>query len=356
MKVLTKKPIAPPARPQWAEPGTGRVTIHDVARVCGVSKATVSKALSPSPASRLSQHTRQRVIDAASKLGYRASSFARGLSQQKTHSIGLVFSRATPMLFGAYEHLASAIAQTLRAYEYHLLFIPVYGKAEEVREVLAEQRVDACLVMQPATTSLLANLAAFNLPTVLINEQADVDLPQILMDDVGGMDQLMTHLFELGHRAITFFHGDHVGQHYSYSLRERAFLDAMRLAGHSGGADVFVGAADQLVADIRAGRRASTAVVSFNSQVGFDVLCAAWRHGVRMPADLSLASFDDSDPFRRAVPAPTVVDVPMQEAGRRAVEVLIAHAERGEALHAGRIVLPERLIVRESTGPAPRRD
>lgn len=355
---MTSKSVAFPARRSRPAPLPGRggahdsrATIADVARLCGVSKGTVSKAISNHTAGEVASDTRQRVLAAAAKLGYRANSFARALAQRKTRTIGLVFNRTTPMLFGAYEPLASAVADALRRNEYHLLFIPLYGRPDEVHEILADQRVDGCLAMQPADTAMLAALNRFALPSVLINERADGSFCQVLVDDAGGTQSAVSHLFDLGHRRIVYYHGPHVGAHYSYSLRERAFLDAMRLADASGGARVFVGTAEELLAAVVTEERPATAVISHNSLVGFDVLCACWRRQLRVPDRLSLLCFDDVEPLRRSVPAPTVVDVPLAQAGRRAAELLLAHLEDGRPLPDQPIVLPEQLIVRESTGP-----
>jgi LacI family transcriptional regulator len=192
----------------------GRPTITDVARKSGVSKTTVSVILNKSPASqRVSPETQERVRLIAEQLGYRPNWRARALSNQKTHTIGVLYTPPMPIVVrGNYEGIMIGINEVLTQNGYHLLFVPLSKDPNDWESVLLDQRMDGCLVLSRVRDPLLPLLKKGRLPVTLVNAYPNYNLPCVMADDYEGAKESTRHLLGLGHRDIVFFLG-HQPQH-----------------------------------------------------------------------------------------------------------------------------------------------
>lgn len=336
-----------------------RISISDVARACGVSKATVSLALNPdSENSRLRDSTRQRVLRVVQELGYRPNWRARALASNRTRSLGLVYGQPFPDMSGAYESMGSVIAQTLFSFGYHLVFMPLLGQPSAWRHMVLDHRVDASLVMPPMPEGLASVLAEIEHPAILMNcDDPGTQAPRILPDDEGATDAVVDHLVALGHRRVLFYEEAKGPGHYSRAVRRNRFLGRMRQVGLGAGALTVAADADEVAAQLAeglsAGREAPTAILAVKADRAIDLLYGLWRRGVRVPADVSIATFDDPWVLARMTPPLTTVATPMTDIGRQAAEMLVRSIESSTPLEPVRILVPARLIVRDSTA-APR--
>ena len=183
-----------------------RVTINQLAEACGLAKSTVSIALREPEGQMASirPDTRRRVVETAQRLGYRPSYRARALAASRSHCVGLIYARECYFHGDFYQRVLSSCSAHLTARNYDLMLVPALGDGDRWARRLLDQRVDGCLVVQPMPEGLEGVLRAESLPGVLINLDADVDLPQIRLDHRQALRLLFEHLVHFGHRHIAF--------------------------------------------------------------------------------------------------------------------------------------------------------
>lgn len=329
-----------------------RPTILDVANHCGLSKATVSKALNASVDSKLvSEQTRVRVQEAAKSLGYRPSWRGQMLARRRSQAIAIAYSSpvgAVPR--GVYWEIADGLEQHLTAREYTPTFLHVRRAEERVEQMLSDGRFDGCISLGLIAPTVLSMLRRHKVPAVLINSGADASWSRVNPNDELGGARAMAHLLGLGHRRILYYAGAAVLDHPSATLRYNAYRTAMTEAGLEA-LPAFIGTADAMVNHLRsAGDSAPTAIVDFEHWSAIRLLQALWRRGIRVPGDLSLVTFNDTHPVADLTPPLTTVALPGTEMAVRAVEMLMRQLEEPDR-KAETLVLDETLVVRESTAP-----
>jgi LacI family transcriptional regulator len=335
-----------------ARPG-GRVTVRDIAAATGVSIATVSRVLNEH--SNVAPHTRDLVRRAVEQLGT-PSPRTGGRAAQ-----GAVYVRCPYLLTDYFGLIVSSIAETLELYGRQLVLDA--GEASQQAAVLPTLAVrpgigGAILILPPEPDDDLEALRTNGFPFVVVDPRTATprDIAAVSATHFAGARSVARHLVELGHRRIGVLAGPH------------NWLAAQaRLAGHASAlADVGVLPTPELVRPGEPttgfGYRAAgelldlpdrpTALVGFNDKIAVGALAAAGERGLRVPADLSVAGFDDIDLAQATSPRLTTVRQPLQEMGRMAVGLLVRLLERHrlDALH---VELSTELVIRESTGPVP---
>lgn len=309
-----------------------RTSIRDVAAEAGVSVTTVSHVLNQVDGTRVSPQTRERVEAAARRLGYAANGLARGLRLQRSQTLALLSDRiaTTPhagrIILGAQEAAA--------ARGWVLMLLTTGDDAEvERREIraLMQHRVDAVLyaTMYHREVRVPAELRA--LPVVLLDAtSADRTLPSVVPDEVGAGHAAVRELLDHGHRRITFLNNaDDIPATHG---RLRGYREALAAAG----------IAEQPVAieesDTPGGYRAArrvlgdparpTALICFNDRMAMGAYRAAAEHGLRIPEDVSIVSFDNQELIAEGLhPGLTTVALPHYEMGAWAVETIVGHLE-----------------------------
>jgi DNA-binding LacI/PurR family transcriptional regulator len=325
------------------------VTIRDVAREAKVSVATVSRALS-SP-HQVNQATRERVLAIADQFGYRPSPAARSLITGKTGNIGLVMpDLANPFFTGVLKNVQSRAHQSGYG-----VFIGDSDEDPAVEEELVRsmaKQVDGVLLCSPGIKDSQIAALAQNTTLVLLNRRVR-GISAALMDSAGGMRQSVEHLAALGHKRIAFLSGPRGS--WSNKLRLRGLRGAAEKTNveivilgpfaprYSGG----VQAADLALAE------KVTAIIAYNDIMALGALARFHERGIDVPGELSLTSFDDLVYAAVSAPALTTVAMPVDAAGRLAVELLISRlSDPGSpVVHQE---LPTQLIVRGTTGKPPR--
>lgn len=331
------------------------VTIKDVARVAQVSVATVSRALNGH--GNVAEEVRHRVLAAAQELRYTPHAAARSLSSRRTQTLGVVL----PDLHGEFfSELMRGIDQIARAQRLHLLVSSYHGNPEEQGAALRAMRgrVDGLLVMSPfvAAPTLLSEHLEPSLPAVLINSQAGLDGTAVLgVDNHGGAMAMVEHLVASGHRRIAFIAGPQ--DNFDAHERLRGYREALQRLLPGAQEWVLPGDFDE-ASGHRAGRELLAAsprpdaVFAANDMMALGCLFAFAQAGVRVPADIALAGFDDIPLARYVHPALTTIRVNIAELGARAARLLIAKVA-GEATNESSVLMTE-LIVRESSAEANR--
>lgn len=329
-----------------------RPTILDVAHHCGLSKATVSKALNaPAGAKLVSDETRARVQDAVKQLGYRPSWRGQVLARRRSQAIAVTYSSPTGAVpRGVYWEIVDGLEKQLVEREYIPTFLHVRRAEERVEQMLSDGRFDGCISLGLIAPSVLAMLRRHQIPSVLINSGADETWSRVNPNDGQGGAAAMAHLIGQGHRRILYYAGQALLDHPSAVAREGAYRRCMSEAGLEP-LPAFVGAPDALVEHIKkSGAAAPTAVVDFEHWSAIRLLQALWRGGVHVPSDISLVTFNDTHPVADVIPPLTTVALPGQAMAVRAVEMLMRQLEEPER-EPETVVLDETLVVRESTAP-----
>jgi LacI family transcriptional regulator len=189
-------------------------------------------------------------------------------------------------------------------------------------------------------------------PYVSLNEVVGKPVSTVLADDVMGTTLAMAHFYELGHRKVAYTNAEHWAfEHYSLAERHNTVLRWAQEHGMqvAAGHDARYQTADNFLASAVI-RQGATAVLCYDHQIALQVLGAASRMGLRIPEDFSLICFNDVFPVAELLPPLTVVAVSGESMGRTAAKMLI-EAIQGAVDLPSQVRLPEKLIVRSSTGP-----
>lgn len=329
------------------------VTIHDVARLAGVSPATVSRVLNGS-SHAVREATRRRVLEAVRRLDYYPNRLARSLLRRQTAVVGLLVPDVSNPYYAsilrgiedvAHQHgLAVMLCNTDRD--------PT--KQRHYLQTLLEHRVDGVVAAGGTFTREDLRMVGGRLPVVAVGRHPS-EVPCVRVDNVQAAYQACQHLLALGHTRVGFL----AGPHSSLTARDRVrgYRLALRKAGVEFRSAWVAWSEFTAEGGYRAAREVVsasrvTALVASNDQMALGALRALWELGLRVPADVSLVGFDDTPVAAAAVPALTTVAIPAYELGRRAMELLL-RVRAGEAV--ADVVLAVQLRVRESTAPPPSR-
>src|SRR3954469_16684376 len=177
-----------------------RPTISDVAKLCGVTPATVSRVLNGKKKFQASQAVRDKILETAQKLGYVPDLAARNLNRRSTRIIGLFSSPQTHVAEGINESLIEGIANTLHASGYDVFFelAPSGGNA------MPFWRFDGAILMQAPKPETVTELDRRRVPYVCVNERVGNPTAYVVADDAMGANRALEHLGQLGHKRIAY--------------------------------------------------------------------------------------------------------------------------------------------------------
>ncbi len=335
--------------------------MQDVARLAGVSTATVSRALNTPEL--VSAETHQRVMAAIHELDYKINLAARNLRTNRTGTLAIVIPTiADPVINRAVEAVEDA------AIEHGMTLLMCSTRGEAAREqayirLLTQQTVvDGVLYISPrAAPEDVLRLAHGDAPLVLCNYvMDDARTPSVLVDHVSSIYQATRHLLALGHRRIALLSLD--APYYTPARMrregfERAFAEADAAPDPALIAEIHqpTYANDEWQATIRDlldRDDPPTAVVAFNDEVALQVYAVCRTRGIRIPQDLSVTGCDDSVSGRYVDPPLTTVRVPAYELGQVAVRHLLRRIEQPRARLPRTTLLDVVLVTRGSCAPA----
>ncbi|GAB6903135.1 LacI family DNA-binding transcriptional regulator [Kineosporia succinea] len=322
-------------------------TMADIAEHVGVSRQLVSLVLRDVPGP--SAESRERILAAASELGYRPNASARLLRQNRTHLIGAVFGMRHPFQVRVVERLFVRAAEE----GFGLVLGPITPErgTDAVVAALMEERVEALVAFNPDPSSDALAEARGLVPVVWMGEWVeDESVDNVHVDEVEGLRLAVEHLVGLGHRDI-----EYVGAFAGRLGADRA--DAYRAAMAGAGLEARVleadyteeGGAEAARCLLRREKR-PTAVVCVGDQCAVGMLGVFARSGVAVPEEISVIGFDDS--YLAALSYHQLTSVRQNveatvEAGLRAVLDRLDEPGRPRRVTATKT----ELVVRKSTGP-----
>ncbi|MFW0787349.1 LacI family DNA-binding transcriptional regulator [Gordonia sp. CPCC 206044] len=335
---------------------TGRraATIRDVAAHAGVSKSVVSRVLRDEP--NVSEERRVRVRAAMDELGYRPNSIARGLSEARSGTVGVVIN---DLRNPWYVSLLEGLATTFDAVDIAPLLVDSrldHQVGRDTVETLLSRQVDGLIVVGTTDAPVDVERAARSIPVVLAGtlepDLSNVDIS--VDDDVAGARMATEHLLRLGHRRLAHIQGPGmVG-----TLRRKGFEETIAAQG-DGGESVLVeyGGTTEEGGHAAALRlfdapHPPTAILAYNDMTSLGVMSAADDRGLSIPADLSLIGYDDTRLASLRHISLTSVDNGNFTVGVQAAKFLLQRRERPDSPQRVYRHMP-RLVVRR-TASAPR--
>ena len=324
--------------------GTSAASIRDVARRANVSLATVSRAFT-SPA-LVRAETLARVLAVAEELHYRPSRAARSLTTGKTGNIGVVVPDLSNPFFSGILKGGQARAREAD----HAVFLADSEENPRLELELVRamaRQVDGVIICSSRLSEAQLQQLRQDTILVLLNRRVR-GASAVLLDSAGGMRQAVKHLVALGHERIGFLGGPEG----SWSNRERR----RGLRAEARGTSLDVVEFGPFAPQFEAGQHAAdlavaaevTAVVAFNDLMALGVLSRLADRGIGVPDEISVVGFDNIPMAGMATPHLTTVALPVEQAGRVAIELLLeqlAHPGSGTQEQG----LPAQLIVRAST-------
>ncbi len=336
------------------DPTGHKVTIYDIARESGVSYSTVSRVLNGFEF--VKDVTREKVLEAAERLGYVANLQARSLAGGRSNVVGLL----VPKIDNSYvTEIAAGIDDELAKANLNMILYTTHrhtGKEHEYVKSIAGGMMDGMLLLVPlAINAYLETLHERHFPHVLIDQHDPSGISsEVMGQNYEGAYQATEYLIQLGHRHIAFITG--LLELHSTHERLRAYKMALNDHGipyrpeYVLQGDFYEIEAYRVTGELLALPEPPTAIFASNDLTAIGSMNALRDHGISVPDDISVIGFDDISQAAFTNPRLTTIRQPLDQMGRKAVELLIEQIENPER-PSRRITLATELVVRDSCQP-----
>ncbi|HTJ58557.1 MAG TPA: substrate-binding domain-containing protein [Devosiaceae bacterium] len=336
--------------------------LKELARQLGLSQTTVSRALNGYP--EVSEVTRQRVSEAALRLGYRPNANAIRLATGRVGAVGVALPLDASLYFGPHtSEFLSGIGERLAHEEIDLVVAPINATDEMPvhRRLAASKRVDAVVLSSPtpndARISLLNELG---MPFVL-HGRCEVPAPHAWLDidNEGAFRRATSHLLDLGHRRIALVNGPadhtfaiHRERGFRSALADRGLIPDPHLIASGRFTDELGFRHAQAFLELRP---RPTAILAGSMMTALGVFRAIRSAGLELGKDISMIAHDDVFPYLNAdnmVPSMSTTRSSIRAAGARIGE-LVLQVLAGTPVETIHELWPVELVLGESSGPAP---
>ncbi|WP_316978287.1 LacI family DNA-binding transcriptional regulator [Shumkonia mesophila] len=332
------------------------MTIKDVAEECGLALSTVSNALANK--SNVTEEKRQLVLDAANRLGYRASTIAQGLRLNRSLAIGVVVADVVNL--SVIDHLRGINDVTTSENFSVILCITDGLQTRQIKlmQTLRDRHVDGMVLISQYCQSPEIRALLADIPFVLMHRRSsDFPDPYIGNDNRHSVEVAIRHLVDLGHRRIAFVQGPPESStaqerlHAYWEMVQRYGLErdsSLAIANDYGSEAGRVAAATIFAIQPR-----PTAILASNDMNAIGIMEVAQERRIRVPEDVSLVGNDDIPFAAFSGVNLTTTRPPRRKMGMQAATMLLRMIEGNDVAAQAHIFYSE-LIVRGSTGPAPR--
>ncbi len=331
-----------------------RATLADVAKDVGLNPSTVSRALDPTRASMVNAKTRERIVEAAERLGYRPHLQARSLMTGRTQTIVVIAADlgntwVTPILHG----VASRVAVDG--------LVPIIAETNDDSTVLAElidhmlsRRVDGIIVLAARRQdSKIIEATARLVPVVVAARPLlDISVPVVTHDDRRGGAIVARHFAEQGHKLVAQLLGP--TDVMNFPLRDQGFSAVARARGmkqvrirDEAEVPTFEEGARLMTTLLESASPVPTAVLAHNDDMAVGAMWAVRQHGLRVPHDVAVAGYNDMPLTGFLDPSLTTVHYPSWEVGHEAAEAMLRLLAGDDEV--GSVSLDPVLVVRDST-------
>ncbi len=329
-------------------------TISDVAKLAGVSPVTVSRVINN--ADNVSPATRERVERAIAELGYVPSGVAKSLRLKRTQTLALIVPDIQNSFWTT---VARGVEDAAQSRGYSIFLCNTDENAEKQRhylEVVISQRADG-VIIAPSDNKIenLELLRKRRIPTVVMDRYIEGwDVDTVMGDSVSAARALVKHLINLGHTRIAMISGPQTTS--TSTDRIIGYRLALAEAGIEYDADLIrIGeyrsiSGERLTHQLLKSDKKPTAIFAANNVIALGVIDALNAHGMKIPQDMALVSFDDLPNTSRLFPFLTVAVQPAYDLGANAAQLLLSRLESDQLPPPRHVILPTRLIIRHSCG------
>ncbi|MDE3180985.1 MAG: LacI family DNA-binding transcriptional regulator [Acidobacteriota bacterium] len=338
-----------------------KITLQDIATKLRVSRTTVSLALRDHP--RISEQTKSEILSLAKRMGYEPDRVARSLATGHSSLIGVMVPDSTNVY---YSEVIRGIEEAANLAGYNVVLATgSYDLAVEARRVkeMVQLRVAGVIAApafrtdRPKLNEFWSDLRHNHFPFVLLNRQLRPPIfHQVSADNVAGMRMAVEAIASLGHRRVAYLYGKrrtvpanqrlavfrHCVRKYNFEA-DGSMLVASDI-GPRGGYD----ACRQLWSRAK---KKPTAIMALSDGEAFGALRFLKDNGLRVPQDVSVMGFDGFELADYSTIRLSTVATPMHAIGKQAVEILVHILNKSYSPQS--VILPVKLVLRESVGPVP---
>lgn len=336
-----------------------KLRVKDMAKLAGVSTATVSRALNPETAHMVLEETRKHVAEIALEHNYVPNIAAKQLRQSKTKTIGLVYPAFKGIFDNAiFNRVLSGVSDYLLDTDYRLKLIMFKYGQEDIRALDFNQseRVDGLIIWSHFYSGI--ENTKIDLPTVYVNDYVEgVDGYFVCGDNVSGARKLAAHLFELGHRNYVIIAGNmHISDTH---LRINAFKNFLFSKGVDISEDKVYDVehfredlAYELTAKVLKEHPQTTAIFALSDDIAIGVIRRLNELDIACPDDISVVGYDDNLKSIDFTPSITTIRDPLYELVQDGAKALIGYlSSESTDTFKNHIIKPGILIARSSSAP-----
>jgi DNA-binding LacI/PurR family transcriptional regulator len=331
--------------------------IRDVAKLAGVSTATVSHVVNNSRF--VSEETKRKVLAAIERYGYTPNAHARNLASKQNHTFGVILSDLSNPFF---PELVKSIQERAIELGYDISMANTNYDSDRalasVRRML-EQRVSGVVVMtSEMDDSLTRRLAEREVAVVFLDVgKVGPYVSNIVVNYEKGIRAGVEHLLALGHRRMAYISGplrlkSAQRRHLAFTRMMKKYEPSLRTQPWVYEGDFKAAGGQRAVVEMLLQKPRPTAIVAANDLMAIGALRELKKAGLRVPEDISVVGFDDILFAALTDPPLTTVALPREEIGRASVEALLDTIKDTGRMGREYKITP-RLVARESTGPAP---
>lgn len=336
-----------------------RVTSRDVARAAGVSRTTVSMVLNNVQGIKISEQTRQLVLETSRLLGYVPNAAAKALASSRSQTIGLVMARQPyHIISDAFLNLLlDGLLQSVHRHGLQLLIeiVEPQHQEETYLHLARAKHIDGLILAGVRQDDQgVYSLAKESIPAVLIGSMPDQAIDNVDVDNRQATQDAVAYLVGLGHTRIACITNASL-EFSAPAQRLQGYRDALAAAGIAYAPDLvrygdynLESGYNQMNSLLDSGAPFSAVFIA-SDVVAQGALSAIHEHKLQIPADISIVGFDDVPLARFLTPPLTTVHVPASEMAETACEILIKKIAHPDEPRQSRI-LPTELVVRATSG------
>lgn len=333
------------------------VTIKDVAKLASVSIATVSRTLAQPE--KVSEKTRERVMDAVEQTGYIANTLARNFRRRRSNTVVvLVPDIANPF----FANIIQGIERVATRHQYRILLGDTQQDPERERayaDLVSQRQADGVICLgrnipfsyRKGRKSIDPDWPPF---VMACEYHGEIPVPTVCIDNVEAAREAVAHLLELGHRNIAFINGPEDSPlcqdrfaGYQRALKSAGLKTTKAWLRHG---DFSLASGYRCMHSLLAEKTQPSALFCANDEMAMGAMQACREAGLDLPADMSVMGFDDIAFAAYTHPRLSSVHQPRNRIGEEVMRVMLGMLA-GKAPTQARMVLPHELVIRDSSAP-----
>ncbi len=321
------------------------VTTKDIARICGISRGTVDRALNNK--GRINTETKERILRVAEELGYKPDLLARSLSTGHTMTIGVIVFDIRNRYFA---QLVNAMETEARQNGF-FLNISLQEKDPETEieliDSLVGRRVDG-IIMCPVNKGDGFNsiIASQPIPIITVGNKISNQIPYVGIDESKAAFIAVEHIISKGYQEIIFvcppLHDGDKENIYVHEERYKGYKEALKINPNIRSSVIRRWDYLSKIEEIYKNAKNRIAIFCSGDTYALEIIKLFRKKGIRIPEDVGLMGFDNIDTLEYVIPELTTISVPLREIGESAVKLLISKINGEDTVN--NLILPYHLI------------